>query len=173
MQRSSARRQRTELAMIRPLRQRHLRAFSVLGVALPVAFIVGIAARKPVPTSDSLPNEFSNQQRQFTANQWTRDGLFSKTPIRVALVRERTGAGQFAVELSAPKDFAKPDLLVYWIAGSPTVSDAIPDNAVLLGAFDGSKPLPFPTSSPASNGTLILYSLVDHEVVDVSKHISF
>jgi hypothetical protein len=147
--------------------------FAVLGVALPVALVIGIAARKPVPTSDLLPNGISNQQRQFTASEWSRDDLFSKTPIRAALVRERTGAGQFAVELSAPKHFAKPDLLVYWIAGSSTVSDAIPDNAVLLGAFDDSEPLPFPTSSPASNGTLILYSLADREVVDVSKPISF
>jgi hypothetical protein len=159
--------------MILPLRQRHRRMFSVLAVALPVALVLGIAARRPVPTSASLPGGISGEPRRFPASQWTRDDLFTKIPIHVALVRERIDSGQFAVELSAPRNFARPDLLVYWIVGSSTVPDAVPDNAVLLGSFTSSLPLPFSTSQSPSNGMLILYSLADHEVVDVSKSISF
>jgi hypothetical protein len=147
--------------------------FAVLGMALPAALIVGIAARRPVPTSASLPGGISGEPRRFNAGQWSRDGLFTKTPIHVTLVRERADSGQFAVELSAPKDFTRPDLLVYWVTGGSTVSDVIPDDAVLLGGFSDSAPLPFRTGGPASNGMLILYSLADHEVVDVSKPFTF
>jgi hypothetical protein len=159
--------------MIRPLRQRHRRLFAVLVVALPVAFVGGIAARRPVPTSALFPGSISGEPRRFTAIQWSRGDLFTKAPIRVTLIREQAGSGRFAVELSATKDFAKPDLLVYWIAGGSTVSNAIPENAVLLAGFNESIRLPLPTVGPAANGMLILYSLADHEVVDVSKPIPF
>ncbi len=76
-------------------------------------------------------------------------------------------------ELSAPKNFAKPDLLVYWIAGNATTFDMIPDNAVLLGSFSNSAPLPFPRGEAESSGVLILYSLANHEVIDVSKPFTF
>jgi hypothetical protein len=158
--------------MIRSLRQTHRRLFAVLGIALPVALVAGMAARRPVPTTPSLPDGIVAESVQFAAAQWSRNDLFAKQPIQVALVRERVGVGRFAIGLSAPKDFAKPDLLVYWVAGNTTVADTIPDDAFLLGSFDGSTPLPLPPGMLQSSGILILYSLADHEVVDVSKPIS-
>ena len=158
--------------MIRPLRQRHRRIFTALGVVLPVALVVGIAARKAVPTSASLPGVVPEAPR-FAATRWSRVDLFGKTGIHAALVRERADGGQFAVALSAPKDFAKPDLLVYWTESKATILDAIPDDAVLLGGFDSSAPLTLPASAAQSSGMLVLYSLADHEVVDVSKPFSF
>jgi hypothetical protein len=159
--------------MTRTLRQRHRRIFAVLGVALPVAFIIGMAARTPVPAVDSLPGEIAGEPLRVAARQWSRDDLCTGTSIQAALVRERAGSGRFAVELTPPKDFARPDLLVYWMAGGSTVTEAIPDDAILLGGLDGSVPLPFPPGSPPSNGMLILYSLADHEIVDVSKPFTF
>jgi hypothetical protein len=83
------------------------------------------------------------------------------------------GAALQAVDLSASKDFLKPDLLVYWATKSTPVSNSIPDSAVLLGSFDGHTPLTVRRSAAQSSGVLILYSLADHEIVDVSKAITW
>src|SRR5882672_836577 len=120
--------------MIRPLRKRHRRMVIVLGVFLPLAFAVGIAARKPVPGMTSMPKELVASPQKFAVTEWERLDLFTNTLIQVRLLRERADAAHFAVEFSAPKDFVKPDLIVYWVAGSPNLTDKLPDNARLLGA---------------------------------------
>src|SRR5277367_5008874 len=122
-------------AMIRPLRQRHRRMVIVLGVFLPVAFAVGIAARKPAPTVNELPAVLAVTPQKFAATVWNRVSLFAKTPVEVHLLREENNSGRFAVGFSAAKNFVKPDLIVYWTAGNPDITDTLPDNAVLLGSF--------------------------------------
>jgi hypothetical protein len=158
--------------MIRPLRQRHRRIVIVLGVFLPVAFAVGITARKPVPAMMSLPNELGASRQKFAATEWERSDLFTKTPIQVRLLRESAGAGHFAVEFSATKDFVKPDLIVYWVTGSPNITDRLLENARLLGAFNPSLALPLPAEAETTVGTLVLYSLANHELVEASKPFS-
>ncbi len=155
--------------MIRPLRQRHRHMVFVLGIFLPVAFAVGIAARKPVPDMTSLPKELVAPSQQFAATEWERADLFSKTPIQVRLLRASADAGRFAVKLSAAKDFVKPDLIVYWVADSPNITDTLPDNAQLLGVFNPAAPLLLPTDAASGEGVLVLYSLADQEVIEVSK----
>ena len=155
--------------MIRPLRQRHRRMVIVLGVFLPVAFAVGIAARKSVPGMTSMPNELVASPQSFAVTEWERADLFTKTPIQVRLLRERAGAARFAVEFSAAKDFVKPDLIVYWVTGSQNITDTLSENAWLLGTFNSSVALSlWPDAAPGS-GVLVLYSLADREVVEVSK----
>ena len=155
--------------MIRPLRQRHRRMVIVLGIFLPVAFVVGIAARKPVPGMASLPKELVASPRTFAVTEWERADLFTKTPIQVRLLRERAGAAHYAVEFSAAKDFVKPDLIVYWIAGNPNLTETLPDNARLLGTFNSSVALPLSPDAATGSGVLVLYSLADQEIVEVSK----
>lgn len=156
--------------MIRPLRQRHRRTLLALGVFLPVAFVVAIAARKPLPEVNTLPPEFFLAAAQFDlAETQPLDG-FLKVPVRIRLLREKPGAGKFAVELSAAKDFVKPDLLVYWSAGNQNLTNALPDNAILLGAFAAPQ-LWLPAAATQSDGVLVLYSLADNEIVDVSQTI--
>ena len=87
-------------------------------------------------------------------------------------MREHNGAGKFGVEFSAAKDFVKPDLIDYWVAGNPTIADELPDNAVLLGSFS-SMPLPLSDEAMKSSGALVLFSLADNEIVDASKPIRF
>jgi len=154
--------------MIRPLRQRHHRSFIVLGIFLPVAFAVGIVARKPVPVMAGLPSMITPASPKYTDLKWERTGLFSKVPVQVGLRREQNDAGSFALNLTAPKEFLKPDLLVYWVPAGTTVTDALPANAILLGAF-AAPALPVPEEAAKANGSLILYSLADNEIVDVSK----
>lgn len=141
----------------------------VLGVVLPIAFVAGIAARRPVPT-DVLPTELRGPAQNFAVTNWTRTGLFAKAPVRVRLLRERAGAGRFAIAFSAARDFAKPDLLVYWVAGNAELHDSLPNDARLLGAFSAAV-LPLPDEAANASGVLILYSLGDNEIVDVSQPI--
>lgn len=153
--------------MILALRQRHRRMFVTLAVLLPVAFAFGIAARRTVPQIGSLPPEFSSGTQRFTATGYQRDDLFARVPVEVGLWRER-GTGRSAVGFHAPDDFLKPDLLVYWCIAHPTPGDALPPDARLLGAF-AAGPLALPDDASASEGRLILFSLADQEIVDVSK----
>jgi len=41
--------------MTRQLRQRHRRWIRIIALLLPIAFVIGIAARKTVPIANSLP----------------------------------------------------------------------------------------------------------------------
>jgi len=155
--------------MIRPLRQRHRRMITIIGVLLPIAFAAGIGARRPAPTVATLPTALATTQRHFEAVEWERADLFTKTPIQVRLLRESAGAGHFAVEFSAARDFVKPDLIVYWVAGSPNVTDTLPDKVRLLGVFNSSVALSLPPAAGPGSGVLVLYSLADQEIVGVSK----
>ena len=155
--------------MIRPLRQWHRRLVIVLGVFLPVAFAVGIAARKSVPDMTSLPKGLVTSRQKFAATEWERADLFTKSPIQVRLLRESAGAGHFAVEFSAANDFVKPDLIVYWVTGSQNITDTLPENARLLGTFNSSGVLSLSPDAAPGSGVLVLYSLADQEIVEVSK----
>jgi hypothetical protein len=159
--------------MIRPLRQRHYHVFVALGFLLPIVFAFGIVARKPFPTMDTLPGRLSAPVEKFLVCKWERTDLFVKSPIQVRLLREKLAGGSLAVTFSTAKDYSiKPDLIVYWIAGQSTVNDKLPDQAKLLGGFN-SGALLLPPEAAATNGVLLLYSLADNEIVDVSKPIDF
>jgi hypothetical protein len=158
--------------MIRPLRQRHHRMVIALGVFIPIAFTLGIVGRKSVPSMDSLPASLVAMPLKFEVTEWERADLFVKSPIKVRLLREQSKSGRVAVEFSAPTEFVKPDLMVYWVAGDPKLSDILPDAAQLLGAFSSSSALALPENLTMQNGALLLYSLADNEIVEVSKPFS-
>jgi hypothetical protein len=158
--------------MTRPLRQRHRRIIAVIGVLLPIAFAAGIAARKPVPSLASLPSGLAASREKFTATIWERHHLFMKLPVRIQLLREARETGQHAISFTAPKDFARPDLIVYWIAAGFAIDDSLPDDARLLGSF-GATALPLPNAISNVEGVLVLYSLADNEILDVSKPLRF
>ena len=154
--------------MIRPLRIRHRRSLTVLGVVLPVAFGLGIAARKPLPQMGAVPIELREATPPHAATVWERPDLFTNAPVQVRLLRE---AGHFAVACAAPTDFVKPDLLVYW-SGSPPTNDKLPNAAVLLGVFTASA-LPLPADAANRDGLLVLFSLADQEIIAVSQRTRF
>jgi len=156
--------------MILPLRQRHRRVFAVLGVLLPVAFVVGVAARRPIPyrTAPPLAADLPPSHTEV----WNRSDLFPNIPVSIRLLRGPMGS-VYTVEFLPRNGFARPDLLVYWLAGTPTIGDKLPDNARLLGAFSTSQPLQLPSDATSSGGVLLLYSVADNEIVDVSKPTRF
>jgi len=116
----------------------------------------------------SLPDELPIFSRASGATVWDRPDLFAKAPIQARLLRERDRSGRFALELSGPRDFVKPDLIVYWVAGSSKVVETLPNNALLLGAFSLAV-FTLPANMPSEDGCLVLYSLANNEIVAVSK----
>ncbi len=152
--------------MIRPRRQRHRAMVCTLGILLPVAFAVGLAARRPVPVVASLPPGLAAQAEDFGQVVWTKADLWPGQSIVTTLRRD--AANSVVVELTF-HDLAKPDVLVYWAAGKEPVAKSLPANARLLGALSNRAPLPIPTDAHNEAGRLVLYSLADHDVVGVSK----
>jgi hypothetical protein len=157
--------------MTLPLRQRHRRILVVLAVLLPLLFMVGIALRRNVPQAENLPPELSPQPVTFTATGYEREDLFEKSPVRVRIFRDHE-SGTLAVGLTAPRDFLKPDLMVYWSDSRPAASETLPPDAKLLGAFV-SAVLVLPTEASTTNGQLTLFSVANHKIVDVSKPTRF
>jgi len=156
--------------MIRPLRQRHRRLVITLGIFLPLAFAAGIAARKSMPSMISVPDSLVVTPASFGATEWERADLFAKSPVAVRLLRETASAGRFAVELSAPTGFVKPDLIVYWVDGNSAITGTLPNDAILLGSF-GSGSLVLPAAVAKSGGRLVLFSLADNEIIELSKSV--
>ena len=154
--------------MILRLRRRHRRVFAAIGILLPVAFVAGVAARKPIPTKAPADALLSPRQT-FSQSGWNRSDLFTNVAVRVQLLHDAANANRIALQISTPKDFVKADLLVYWLPAESILKDNIPDDAVLLGAFVSGQPLPMPPTVAKKSGRLILYSLADHEILSVSQ----
>jgi hypothetical protein len=157
--------------MILPLRRRHRRMFAAVSVMLPVAFVAGVAARKPIPTA-TFPNAVPSAQATFSITQWERHDLFTNTAVHLKFLRDASNTNHTAIQMSAPKDFVKADLLVYWMPAESALKDNIPDDVVLLGAFASGQLLPVPPTLTAKPGSLVLYSLADHEITAVSKPVT-
>ena len=154
--------------MIRPLRQRHRRVTTSLVISLPLLLVMGIAARRAVPVANEPEASMKGTVRHFDSSEWQRFDLFPKIRMGIRLLHENRDSGAFAITLAAPKDFIKPDLLIYWIKGKPNLTGRLPANAQLLGAFNAACPLALPTEATREPGVLLLYSLADDELVDTS-----
>ena len=161
---------KSETGMILPLRQRHRRVFIAMGVMLPIMFAVGLAARKPVPSVAPLTSQAGIRTLGPASKIWDRSDLFAKALVQVRLLRENTQDGRFSLELAATRELVKPDLIVYWVADNTKVIETLPDNALLLGAFNSASLL-LPAKVAMENGALVLYSLANNEIVDVSRPI--
>ena len=169
MQRASPpRSRRTFLQMILALRQRHRRMMIALGIILPVAFVAGVALRKTPPLRATPP--LLADFRSIEVQSWERSELFPKVPLRVRLFHTPAYS---AIEFLPGRGFAKPDLLAYWAAGSPATTEVLPSNARLLGSFNPSVRLQLPDDAVRVEGVLILYSLADQQIVDVSRTVRF
>jgi len=154
--------------MIRPLRQRHRVIVGTLGVLLPLAFAGGLVARKPVPVAADVPPALASPGNDFGSVIWTKSDVW---PGQAIMTRLRRGAARsLAVELLF-REFAKPDVLVYWVAGKDSAGERLPENARLLGALSNRAPLPLPADARGEAGRLVLYSLADQEVVAVSNQL--
>jgi len=152
------------------LRQRHRWTIFTIGLVVGFVFLMGVLKRHPVLETETLPPELA-QTQTFSATGEERANLFEHSPVRVRLWRQQE-TGSLAVDFTAEKSFLKPDLLAYWSAARVAKSDTLPADATLLGAFVGG-PLLLPKEASVSEGSLILYTLANHEIVDVSKPTRF
>ena len=155
--------------MIRPLRQWHRMMACMLGVVLPVAFAAGIAGRKPVPASQSIPSSIAGSANNPGNVVWTKPDMWPGHEIATTVRRDV--AGVVAVELMF-RDLTKPDVLVYWVGGKSTTVESLPDSARLLGVLSNGCSLPFPADALPETGCFVLYSLADHEIVAMSTPIT-
>jgi hypothetical protein len=161
--------------MIQPLRRRHRAMICALSLLLPVAFVAGMAARLPVPVSNSIPVALDRNASNFATIVWTRTDLWPDRGRAIHTTLRRTSAGTLAIELTlepSTRELAKPDVLVYWAAGEETVNEGLPNHAALLGAWSNAIPFPLPRSTPNEIGRFVLYSLANHEVVAVSQPVT-
>jgi hypothetical protein len=156
--------------MIRPLRKRHRVMIFALSVVVPGTFALGIATRRAVPDlSVAAPSRSAEVPHQ--EELWSRDDLWEKKAIRTRILNQGAGVGQLAVELILKDQIVHPDVLVYWLPAQRRIEDVPPDDAILLGSFDPSTPMPliWPQQAASIPGALLLYSLANHEIVAVSK----
>src|SRR5262245_39140425 len=156
--------------MIRPLRQRHRAMVVALGAFLPAAFIFGIASRHSVPLLPALPSNLPHQPAEAYEAMWMREDLWEKSQLRTRLLTD-SARSTLELEVTAQEPVIKPDMLLYWIAGNPEINESLPNDTVLLGAWmqDPVKPLTVPAAARNSQGRLLLYSLADHQIVNITK----
>ena len=160
--------------MILPLRKRHRAMVLALGTFLPAVFIFGITSRHSVPLLPTWPSNLRTQLAQAYEAVWMREDLWEKSQLRTRLLTD-SAQSTLELEVTAPEPVIKPDMLLYWVAGNPEINESLPKDSVLLGAWmqDPANTLPVPQVAKASQGRLILYSLADHEIVNVSKPFAF
>ena len=160
--------------MIRPLRQRHRMLVLTLSAFLPAAFVLGIASRRSVPLLASLPSGLSPQPARTYQSVWVREDLWEQKPLRTRLLSDPI-TSNLALEVTATTPVILPDVLLYWVAGTSKLDHSLPSDAVLLGAWmpEPVNPVAIPPPAKAGKGRLILYSLADHEIVNVSKTFAF
>ena len=145
-----------------------------LSALLPTSFVLGIASRRPVPPIQALPAGLSAQAGQISQSVWVRDDLWEKMPLRTRLVSDAAHAS-LALEVTASSALVLPDVLLYWVPAGSKLDDSLPGDAVLCGAWIQEPPTPVLVPQPArgSQGRLILYSLANHEIVNVSIPFAF
>ena len=152
--------------MTRALREWHRRLFCALAVGLPVAFSVGLAARKGVPVVPAQLTPRVVGTNALGSLIWSRTDLWPGQDLTTRLRRDASGSPALELISTAVN---RPDVLVYWVAGKEEASDSLPTNARLLGALATSVPLPVPAEVQGTSGRLVLYSLAVHELVGTSK----
>ena len=149
--------------MIRALRTQHRVTITALALILPVLFIAGLRARRPMPPVPSLPESESGFDRRSGFTLW--DGIGLKVRFEVSTI----GRAKTFLDVIPVRGFDEPDLLLYWDDRKPETGK-LSEKAVLLGSLKGARPsrLVVPQSVPASMGYVVLFSLVNQKVVGTS-----
>lgn len=143
------------------LRRRHRVATIALALLMPPALALALAARSGSPLSGGLPQALAARVASG-APRWSRDDLWTVTPIRTQGFAGATSEAAPVIELTPLRDPMLPDLLVYWSAAR--ASDRLPEGAQLLGRLAGTEARRF--AAPAAGGRLYLYSLGHARLVD-------
>ena len=157
--------------MIRPLRTRHRVMVTVLAVALPVLFVAGLLARKPLVGMDATPEALQPFSETYPMLLTETPDLWGEFAIQTRLHADTAPASRLAVELHPEAYLKAPDVLVYWNVDTPLAEGAIPDGAYLLGTLAGTQARHFalPDTALHTDGHLILYSLAHQQTIATAR----
>jgi|SRR5882724_1520239 hypothetical protein len=148
--------------MIQPIRTVHRRAFVALGFVLPAILVVGLAAPHPRPATRE--NAASDEASNYAATK--SDKLWRKHAIQAEFRHNSGDSQEIDVVVKVSQQLNEPDLLLYW-AGSEPQGNALPQRALLLGAFRIDQVFTLP-QNVAQSGYLVLYSNAHQVVVDAA-----
>ncbi len=157
--------------MIRAHRRRHLRAFTILAVVLPVIFFAALTTRRTPPVVASVPTALTDPTLATWVAHDSAEAQVLEVPIRIRLLAPsattRGPLTRLGVELEPVRAMGRPDVLVYWTASMPPSNEALPSDAFLLGSIGGAKPRRFELPQPAlqARGSLIIYSAAHREIL--------
>ena len=146
--------------MIQPLCTYHRRMFMLLAIALPSVLVFGLRARQTIFIS-ALPEQDSDFKVISEQN-----GDWKNYSIQIRLLSKSSDPNTF-VQLLPQKEIVAPDVLVYW-AGNRPQANTLPRSSQLLGTLNSEAHYPLPANRPAK-GALILYSLADRSILDVTS----
>ncbi len=142
--------------MIQPLRKMHRTIFFMLGIALSVLFIAGLASRHaPLPAVGTVEGKLAqrNGGTEFVLNRGS-----SKFTVRLL---ENKKAGPEREFLAIPDSgFLAADVFVYWSETQPGAS--LSPNTKLLGKLGPGELYRIPSGF---GGYFVLYSLAQNEVL--------
>lgn len=153
--------------MTRSLRIRHRLFVSMLLLLLPLLFYAALRGRNPVPAVEDLPAALVAEAPIATAVLLEADGLWSGLPLHSRLLSD---GEHLVLELSPAAYLKYPELLLYWTPDAAVASDRLPDNAYFIGrlANDAPAALHLPTACQEHDGSFIIYSLAQQQVVAVA-----
>ena len=147
--------------MIRNLRDRHRSIFSVLALALPVAFVAALFMRPAPPPAQPITISPADPISSFTQCIFAEGNLWPQLAITVRVFADAMPPAQLALELEPASALPVPEVLVYWKAGAAAGEGGELRDAFLLGALAGEQPRRWslPRQATQGDGQLLLYSL--------------
>jgi len=141
--------------MIQPLRNYHRFIFEVLGLLLPLIFLLGLAVRPSVTKSVNAAALPGGQKISELTGAWKHHSITS---------RLYTDGSTVLLQIQPASNLNEPDLLLYWSTEpAPPTSDVL-KNATLFGAFEANHLYQLPPDT--KRGSLLLYSLAHQRLVD-------
>ena len=150
--------------MILPLRTRHRRVMTALAIALPLLFVAGLRARRPVPLTAALPAAFESASHSETLGSKVLDA--GGESIEVSWRDDSSGREpRRELRLQGASLDRVADPLVYWSRSAGTSVDKLPGDAALIGPAGVWGRVP--RGIDVRGGRLIVYSLALDEVVAV------
>jgi hypothetical protein len=157
--------------MIQPLRRRHRWMTAALAIILPIAFVAGLAVRKPLPATENVPSAVPSTSTEFSQVLFEKGDLWNDLAISTRVLADQLPTTHLAVELQ-PRVYLKiPDILVYWHPQPSSDADKLPEGSYLLGALAATEKRCFvlPDSALVHDGIIMLYSLAHQKKIAAAK----
>jgi len=157
--------------MILSLRRRHRVMMLSLAIILPIAFVIGIVVRQPIPAMQDLPVSSTPLSSEDWQLCFEKDDLWADLLITTRLYANRQSNTQLAMELQPRENLKTPDVLVYCHSAFSTSSDQLPESAQLLGTLSGTENRWFilPAAASEYEMSIILYSLAHQKMIAETK----